>query len=1003
MRGKHAAIFLTLLLLCLDPSLLSAEQAGAHSDEKSAVDALLERARLIYSQEGPRAAVPLYEEALGHYRELGDRLGEAVVLGYLGNCYKHFGEYEKALELLQQALTIKESLNATLEVGKTLNHLGLVYWEMGEYEQAVQQFSRALAKAEAANDNKLRAALLNNLSLVYDEQGAYRKSLEQYEQALALHRELGDSESEAYTLGNLGGVYYTLGEFRRAISYYAQAYALSRKLDLKPSQSQDLGNLALCHLGLDEIPEAERLFREALALARQAGLKKDEADWLKGLGGAQLRRGEYSDALASYRAAATIYQKSEMKRELVEAHSYLADLHLRVGDPRSSRLELEQGLALANSIGYRRGALANLSLLGELARRTGQSEEALSHYHRAYEEARELDDKAQQALLLTRLGQAETERERYASAEEHLAAALEIARQGEMKSQTALALLWQAELNRRREQPGQAVGLYQEGLGLATSVSNPELIWRLHHGHGRALEALDRAEEALAAYRAAIEVIETLRGQIREEPFRAGFMEDKHEVYADLIRLLLRLGRTDEAFLYVERSRARAYLDLLGNGGIRFRSNGHGLGDEERVLRKKIEQLQKLLQQEQDRPPPEHRTSAAETFQRELAEAQRQYSHVLAQLHVADPELESFVVVSPLGVREVQGLLREGEVLLEYFLAKDRLAIFLLTRDQVRHFDQPVGERDIRAKVELFRDRLRPGLESDDWRGPAESLWELLIGPVEKSGLLQDSSLLYVVPQGVLHYLPFAALRNPTDPSGKFLIEDHLIAYLPSASTLRFSRQKTNGNRNSLLAMAPASTGLRFVKEEVRAIREHFSGEERLVIGPEATEELCKRHCADYDVLHFATHGHLNKLNPLFSRIDLEPSPEADGRLEVFEIMGLQLHADLAILSACNTAIGSGHFNELPAGDDWVSLTRAFIYAGAPTVIATLWEVDDRSTTELMSEFYRNLPKMSKAHALAQAQRGFLSMPLMPDPQRTAASLRNPYYWAAFVLVGEPR
>jgi len=196
---------------------------------------------------------------------------------------------------------------------------------------------------------------------------------------------------------------------------------------------------------------------------------------------------------------------------------------------------------------------------------------------------------------------------------------------------------------------------------------------------------------------------------------------------------------------------------------------------------------------------------------------------------------------------------------------------------------------------------------------------------------------------------------------------------------------------------------LRFVKEEVRAIREHFSGQERLVIGPEATEELCKRHCADYDVLHFATHGHLNKLNPLFSRIDLEPSPEADGRLEVFEIMGLQLHADLAILSACNTAIGSGHFNELPAGDDWVSLTRAFIYAGAPTVIATLWEVDDRSTTELMSEFYRNLPKMSKAHALAQAQRGFLSMPLMPDPQRTAASLRNPYYWAAFVLVGEPQ
>ena len=996
MRGKLAVALLALWIPLFAAPVLSAGQAEPLQSDKAAVDAQVERARKVYSQEGPLAAVPLYEEALAGYRRLGDRLGEAIVLGYLGNCHKHDGDYDKALELLHEALAIKESLNATLEIGKTLSHLGLVHWEKGDYSQALERFDQALAKSEESQNTQLRAAVLNNLSLVYDEQGDYRKSLAQYERALALHREQGDEEGEAYTLGNIGGVHYTLGEFRQAISYHAQAYALSRKLNLKPSQSQDLGNLALCHLELDELPEAERLFREALALARQAGLKKDEADWLKGLGGAQLRRGEYSDALASYRAASAVYQKSEMKRELIEAHSFLADTYLRLGDLPSSRVEVERGLALANSIGYRRGTVAGLSLLGELAQRSGQSEEALSHFDRAYQEARELDDKVQQTLLLTRMGRAETERERYQRAEEHLAAALEIARRQEMKSHAALALLGQAEVRRRGGQPEQSVPLYDEGLELATAVSNQELLWRFHHGRGRALEALNRLEDALTAYQAAVAVIETLRGLIREEPFRAGFMEDKYEVYVDLVRLLLRLGRTEEAFLYVERSRARAYLDLLGNGSIRFSGESRGLGDEEQVLRKKIDQLQKLLEREQQRPPPEHRGSAVETFQRELSDAQRQYSLLMAQLRVADPEFESFVTVNPLGAREVQSLLREGEVLVEYFLAKDRLTIFLLTRDQVLHFDQPVGEKDVRAKVDLFRDRLRPGLPGEDWQGPAASLRELLLGPVEKNDLVENATLIYIVPHGVLHYLPFAALWKPTDSDsgGEFVVEKHLVAYLPSASTLKFCQQKAGRQRGALLAMAPAVSRLRFAREEARAVNELFAGEGLLALGREATEELCKERCGEHGVLHFATHGHLNKLNPLFSRIDLEPSQDSDGRLEVFEIMGLRLNADLATLSACNTALGSGHFSQLPAGDDWVGLTRAFIYAGTPTVLASLWEVDDRSTTELMKAFYRHWGRTNgKAEALALAQREWLR-------KSSAGTYGNPYYWAGFVLVG---
>ena len=201
--------------------------------------------------------------------------------------------------------------------------------------------------------------------------------------------------------------------------------------------------------------------------------------------------------------------------------------------------------------------------------------------------------------------------------------------------------------------------------------------------------------------------------------------------------------------------------------------------------------------------------------------------------------------------------------------------------------------------------------------------------------------------------------------------------------------------------MAPGSTSLPFAEEEVRTVGRLFPATGTIRTRQEASEEYCKQHCGDFDVLHFATHGQLNKRNPLFSYIKLAETRNEDGRLEVFEIMDMRLRANLVTLSACNTALGSGYFSELPAGDDLVGLTRAFIYAGAPTVVASLWEVDDRSTTELMKSFYQYLPQKGKAGALAQAQRDFLKAgPLSPSTPITS-KYHQPYYWAGFIIVGD--
>jgi len=216
-----------------------------------------------------------------------------------------------------------------------------------------------------------------------------------------------------------------------------------------------------------------------------------------------------------------------------------------------------------------------------------------------------------------------------------------------------------------------------------------------------------------------------------------------------------------------------------------------------------------------------------------------------------------------------------------------------------------------------------------------------------------------------------------------------VLAYLPAAAALVYTSASTGAGK-SVLAMAPANTRLQFTQKESQSVSELFPRQNMLLLGTRATESSFKRLATNYDVIHLATHGYFNKLNPLLSGLILEPDAGEDGRLEVHEILELKLHAELVTLSACDTALGSGYFAEVPAGDDLVGLTRAFMFAGSPTVLASLWEVNDRSAVQLMRNFYGHLRDSDKATALAQAQREMQARGLY----------RHPYYWGAFTLVG---
>jgi CHAT domain-containing protein len=244
-----------------------------------------------------------------------------------------------------------------------------------------------------------------------------------------------------------------------------------------------------------------------------------------------------------------------------------------------------------------------------------------------------------------------------------------------------------------------------------------------------------------------------------------------------------------------------------------------------------------------------------------------------------------------------------------------------------------------------------------------------------------------IVPDKILHYLAFQALTD----GKRSLLEDYTISYSPSASVLKFALEKRKDAIDTLISFGdPKVEGLpnlRYAAQEALSVSDLYNAQ--AFIGDEATESELKAVAGSYSILHIAAHGEYNPVNPLFSALRLAADREADGRLEVHEVYQLNLEkTDLVVLSACET-----HLGQLRPGDEVIGLNRAFVYAGTPTVIASLWAVDDEATAQLMERFYIHLQNgLSKAQALRAAQKEIRDNP----------KWAHPYYWAAFILTGDP-
>jgi CHAT domain-containing protein len=452
------------------------------------------------------------------------------------------------------------------------------------------------------------------------------------------------------------------------------------------------------------------------------------------------------------------------------------------------------------------------------------------------------------------------------------------------------------------------------------------------------------------------------------------------------------------AFAASERMRARQMLDLFARGSVTRRVTADSaVVEHEKQLRTRIAELTQRLQMTAGTSALRGPTLSDKTsgITREaLALAQDEYEHVLRELNDESALPAGSSPVSEW--RAVAARLSPNQALLEYLVTDSTTLVFVVRADTIEVLDLGVGRRQLATLVDFARGTLGRPTGSPSaaaaWRAPLRRLYTQLIAPVQQSGMLDNVRQLVIVPHGELHYLPFSALLRGGSRD-EFLIERYDIGYAPSASLWIRLGERGSSASGRVLALAPKPGTLPGSRDEIEAISSLYGSNATVLSGRDATEDAFRANADRYGILHLATNGVLNQHNPLFSFVELSPNTGHDGRLEVHEVFGLTLRARLLVLSACQTALGSGAVSDVPAGDDWVGLVRAFLGAGAQNVIATLWAVEDRSTAQIMARLHARLREgNSELAALSRAQRETLRNP----------ATSGPFYWAGFVNVGGP-
>lgn len=956
------------LLLGIEAALLMATTAQATLAETKVAPALPERVGA--SGASTKQLLDFFDQGQGGFE--GDQLqalctqlkGMQQIFAMLGlkdlrfveaSCLlgtglnKQFsGDYAGALEAYQSSLPIWQATGSRSLEGIALSKIAEVHIALGQYSRASDEYQQALAIFEDIGDRILEGATIANIGILYQFQGEYDKALEEQDRARAIFRgRKGFAIVDALILNNIGSIYIKTNRHHEGLAFLNQALDLVRETESAAAVKTPFNPL--------EIPNSV----------------------ISGGGG---------DFLELLEPLITDYFIAQAKDAIeVTIKNNVGVSYHNIGEFEKAKELLEEVVASARKLGNPVMLVTSLNSLGQTYVMLEQNNKAEESFQEALKIAGKIDNQTGKVLLLNNIASLHMSREEYSEAAAVLQEALPISRKVADPALEGMTLNNLGFVSGHLGNTTKELQLYQETLKIARELGNPWMETLTLSNLGLSYEKQGNKTAALDSYEEAIALFESVQGSINIEQLKATFAGRQIDVYKQFIGLLWDEGKFEEAFNYVERARARAFLDQLESGRVNFRSGAAAnLIGRERKLKDRIAALHN---QRFEINKLEVDEVKLEKIERDLDDLKKERAELLVKLKIQSPEIASLVSIEPEffenSLKSIQGLLEPDTTLVEYFVTEKRTFAFIITNNSFEAVELEASSQDLAEQIETFRNLADTEVSHPDI---LQKLHHWLIDPLQKH---IKTSTVGIVPHGVLHYLPFAALTN----GEKYLIDRYTLFNLPSGNVLRFLPEKRKPQTDSVLALGSPRIKetlpvLEFAAEEVNNIAQLFGTQ--AFIGAEATETLAKSQGGQSGILHIAAHGEYNLDNPLFSTVYLTADEGNDGRLEVHEIYELDLDAatNLVVLSACETKDG-----ELSDGDEVVGLNRAFLFAGTPNVIASLWQVDDRATQLLMEGFYshlRNGETFPEALRLAQN-----------ELRQNHPNYNSPYHWAGFVLTGD--
>ena len=858
------------------------------------------------------------------------------------------GEMQSAISALddseRQFLTLGKTHTAAATQVSKLIALSM----LGRYEEAIECGLRARGVFLAYNDSQAAGKIEHNIGNLHFRRDRYHEA-EIFQSAARDRFAAVNDQKQLASINNcLANTHALLHKFKSAEDLFEQALNQADAAEQPVTLAGIEGNIGLFALlqgrydrALDYL-ERSRQHYTSLGLTIQAILAEHE------IADTYLELNLAAEALAIYDRVIPTFVQHGMRAEQARAHAYRGRALILLGQTKEAQRSLEQAQHLyaaeQNPVGAALVELTHAQLLYQQGK---------------FEGARMLASKAEPALLMSGSWQ-----------------------------RLLLARWLRGEADRALGNLASARELLEQTLHQAEMHRQPQIAERCFSSLGAV--ALHEGDLKLAEvnFRKAIELTEELRAPIPAEEFRTAFFSSRMSPYQELAKLCLTDTdeRAAEALGFVERARSRALADTLA-GRITLSTEAHD--DFEVHLQRQVSKLGEELnylynQMHRSIRGTIQNPEANSELERELLERERKLLEITRQLqHRGVKDKKASEEKDYFSITELQAALGADRALVEYTTIDDKLIAFVVTDQSIKVVRALGTESEIVAGIERCRfqlDTLRYGSTQVRNHLPAlaertqkhlRSLYDRLLRTIEPE--LGERQLV-IVPHRALHYLPFQALHD----GESYLIERREVSFAPSAVVLQQCLDRPKHDFRNALLLGVADEQIPGVHEELRAL-DHVFTEVKHFSDEAATTEALRKNAGDVEVLHLACHAHFRSDNPLFSSLRL-----TDGWFTARDAYGLKLNCGLVTLSACETGMST-----VAPGDELMGLARGFLSAGSPTVVMSLWTIDDEATAELMVAFYEELARTkSPATALRSAQVKLLK-------QRP-----HPFFWSPFVLVG---